>query len=113
MIKNSAKWADTVFVEGLELSCCGGETPEERAFPQIIRISAHLTLDLRRAGRSDDIRDTMNYAGFIEHVKGALEGKKFSLVETIAELIAQIALADTRVAQVKIKVGKKSFPDID
>src|SRR5438105_8589488 len=99
--------SDFLFIEDLEVSCRVGETKDEQAFPQILLISSVLKLSLRPAGKSDNIHQTLNYADFIKQVRHTLETQRFSLIERVAETIAAIALADSRLDGVGIEVCKK------
>ena len=103
---------DLVFLEGLECLCRVGETAEERAFPQVLLIDLSLALMLGPAGRSDDIRDTVDYADVLGRIRKSLEKKSFNLVEAVAETVAQQALQDVRVEGAGVRIRKRSFPGL-
>ena len=53
---------DMLFLEGLEVPCRVGCTPEERATPQSLRVAVQLHCDnLQRAGETDDLAATVDY----------------------------------------------------
>lgn len=53
----------------------------------------------------DDIADTMSYEGLVNAIRN-LQTRHFELVETMAEHLATIALADDRAAAVTVTVEK-------
>jgi FolB domain-containing protein len=103
---------DYLFLEGMEVPCMVGITPEERAFPQILNISIRLCLSLRRAGRSDDLSQSIDYARVLSEIKKILHHRKFKLVETVAEVIASHLLKEKKITGAEIKVEKKVFAGV-
>ena len=102
---------DHVFIEDLELLAQVGDTPEERAFPQIIVLSLHIYLTLKSAGEKDDISKTIDYAHVINRIKEKTAGRSFVLIEGLIEYIAQEILSMTSVTKVRVKGSKKIFPE--
>lgn len=107
--KNSSP-TDSLFIEGFEVSCRVGETAEERAFPQIVTLSIRGHLPLKRAGKTDDLKETVDYAAIIEKIRGTIGGKSFVLIEAVAENVADIVLSFHKIIDVEVKATKKSFP---
>ena len=70
-----------------------GVTEEERAEPQLIEVDVELELDLRPAGTSDDLAQTVNYADVFEVCRAQVEGGTTNLLEAVAEAIAGEVLA--------------------
>ena len=52
---------DRIFIRDLALRCIIGIFPEERREKQDIVINVAMGCDLRKAGRSDDLNDTVDY----------------------------------------------------
>lgn len=74
-------------------------------------VSVELSLDLGRAGQSDDLTETINYAEVYELVKGHVEGKPYQLIESLAENIARgILNFDGRIVGVKVRLEKPQAP---
>jgi len=69
-----------------------------------------LTVDLRKAGRSDRVRDTVDYMAAAREVKELVEGRPFRLAEAVAERAAQHLLARFPVRRVCVRVRKFSVP---
>lgn len=103
-----AKPLDCITLEGIACRVRLGVPPEERRKPQRVRIDIGMRLDLRRAGQSDDVRDTVDYAAIERVVRRRVESREFKLVERLAEVAAEIVLSsDARIREVHVAVRKK------
>jgi dihydroneopterin aldolase len=101
---------DRLAVHGIEAYGHHGVFESERREGQIFRIDLVLGLDTRPAGRSDDLRDTVDYGTLVAAVKKAVENDPVDLIETLAQRIADICLADTRVQWTEVTVHKPYAP---
>lgn len=97
---------DKIFIRDLALRCIIGIYPEERREKQDIVINLEMQCDLRKAGRSDDLNDTVDYKQIKKAVLELVEGSKFQLIEALAERIADLALADEKVHGVVVTIDK-------
>lgn len=97
---------DKIFIRDLALRCIIGIYPEERREKQDIVINLEMQCDLRKAGRSDDLNDTVDYKQIKKAVLELVEGSKFQLIEALAEHIADLALADEKVQGVVVTIDK-------
>jgi dihydroneopterin aldolase len=70
-----------------------GALPEEAERPQPFEVDLELLVDLRPAGRTDDLASTVNYAELCEAARAVIEGPHALLLEHLAEQVAQRALA--------------------
>jgi len=104
---------DHLFIDNLEMEVRIGTTPEEKAFPQVVFISAKIFLPLARAGKTDALQETLDYAEIISKIKTHLTEKSFNLVEKVAEDTADIALHYRGVVAVWVRVAKKIFAGIE
>lgn len=104
---------DYLFINGFESACRIGTTKEERAFPQILRISLRIEISLDKAGKTDDLKFSVDYTDIIKDVRRALTQQEFNLIEAVAEKTAKIILGHTLVQAVEISVGKKIFSGIE
>jgi dihydroneopterin aldolase/2-amino-4-hydroxy-6-hydroxymethyldihydropteridine diphosphokinase len=80
---------DSISIVNLEIFAKHGVLPEENALGQKFLISAELFLDLREAGKTDDLAKSVDYCGICRDVKRFAEGNTFMLIETLAERIAE------------------------
>lgn len=83
-----------------------GVTCGERERAQAFDVSVTLELDLELARRSDDLRDTADYARLHERIVAIVGGTSFALIERLAGEILDAVLADPRVARAAVTVAK-------
>ena len=97
---------DIIFLHNFRAKTLIGIYPWERIVPQTIQIDLEIALPTSRACQSDDIQDALNYALIIERINRILKEKHFSLLEALAEHIAQIILTEFQSPWVKVSVAK-------
>jgi len=66
-----------------------GLFPEENKLGQRFYVDIELFLDLKQAGKSDRMEDSIDYGLVYEYVKKIVEGEAKNLIETVAEEIAE------------------------
>ena len=98
--------ADEIHIRDLMCRCIIGIYPEERRERQDICVNITLWADLRAAGRSDDIGDTVNYKAIKKEVIRMVEASSFQLIERLAEEVASICLANPRVEKAAVTIDK-------
>lgn len=98
--------ADRIYIEELLCRCIVGINPEEREKKQDVIISLTLDVDLRTASASDCIDDTVDYKGIKTRIIEAVENSSDFLIERLAQRIADICLADSRVERTRVRVDK-------
>jgi D-erythro-7,8-dihydroneopterin triphosphate epimerase len=97
---------DRIHILDLKLRCIVGVYPEERREKQDIILNITLHADLRKAGRSDDLKDTVDYKAIKKRVIALVEASSFQLVEKLAERVAETCLEDRRVVQADVFLEK-------
>lgn len=102
---------DKIIVADLEVQSRIGVTPEERSAPQRLLITAELTHGLYEAGRSDNIRKTIDYDSVAKMVRSMAEGRERNLIETLAEETAQALLKEFRPRSVFLRIKKFAVPN--
>ena len=102
-------------IEISNLRCYGyvGYFPEEKVLGQWFEVNARISYDLARAGQTDQLTDTLNYAEVIELIKEKIVKSQFALIERLAQVIAQDILEIPLVTEVKLKLTKLSPPIAD
>jgi len=65
-----------------------------------------MSFDLAAAAASDSIDDTLNYKSVAKRVLAFVEASRFQLVETLAERVAGLVLAEFPVEKVRVTVHK-------
>jgi FolB domain-containing protein len=97
---------DRILLRDLRLSCIIGVRERERSAPQDVVITVVLYADLRAAGRSDRLEDTVDYSTLARRVETMVEGSSFGLIEALAGAVAGLCLEDARVQAVNVRVEK-------
>lgn len=101
---------DLIILRGLKARGFHGVYPKERAEGQEFVVDAVLELDLRTAAASDDVADTVHYGELSGRLVDVLTGDPVNLIETLAERLAAVCLADARVAAATVTVHKPQAP---
>lgn len=84
---------DVIAVEGLEVPCVVGVDPHERTVPQPLRVDLRMVLDTSRAGVSQRLRWTVDYARTASQIAFLLQHCRFYLLETAAYALTRYLLA--------------------
>jgi dihydroneopterin aldolase len=101
---------DRIAIRGLEAHAHHGVYDVERERGQIFRVDAVLELDSAPAAADDELAKTVNYAELAQRLHAVLTGEPVALLETLAQRLADVCLADPLVDAVEITVHK---PDAD
>lgn len=83
-----------------------GVVAEERNRQQILYADITTYADTRKAGKSDDIKDTLNYADIHRHAKIAAECRPYSTLEAVAENIFRQIQANVFFTKITIHLQK-------
>lgn len=101
---------DTLFLHGIQLKTILGALSWEQIHSQVVEVSLDLTLpENHRACQSDQLSDAVNYASLVEDLREHLATQRFTLIETLAEEIAQFVLRKFAVDAVKVRVVKPAI----
>jgi dihydroneopterin aldolase len=102
---------DRIELRGLRLAARVGVLDHEVAQDQPVEIDLDLVLDLRAAGASDALEDTVHYGEVCAAVEAAVMAGHVALLERLAALVADAVLAvDGRIAAVDVAVRKLRPP---
>ncbi|MDI6785524.1 MAG: dihydroneopterin aldolase [bacterium] len=97
---------DKIIISGMTFFGAHGIYEEERRLGQKIVVDLELYLNLQRAGRSDNLADTINYQETYSLVKAICEEKSFYLIEALAEEIAKELLQNFNISSLQVRVKK-------
>lgn len=101
-----------MFVRDLVLPCRIGVHPHERETAQRVRVNVELAVEDACAATGDDIAAVVSYEDVVFGVRAIADRGHINLVETMAESIAGLCLADPRVRAARIRVEKLDvFPE--
>lgn len=103
---------DTIKIEGLKCFAYHGVYPEENEKGQDFILDIYLYLDLREAGKTDNLELTVNYGELCEFAKKYVCENKFNLLETVACGLSRLILLryDKLLHGVKICMWKPNAP---
>jgi len=97
---------DIIFLRELKVTTLIGVYEWEKRMPQTLQLDLDIALPDSRACQSDNIDDALDYSKVAQHIQTVLSEGHFSLLETLAEHIAQIILKDFNAPWVKVSVAK-------
>ncbi|NIM93975.1 MAG: dihydroneopterin aldolase [Anaerolineales bacterium] len=97
---------DTIEIRDLLLRGIIGINDWEREKKQDILINITITSDLREAGYSDDIDDSVNYRTITKRIIKHVEKSRRYTVEALAADIAKICLEERGVRSARVRVEK-------
>jgi 7,8-dihydroneopterin aldolase/epimerase/oxygenase len=97
---------DFIFLNEFRAETIIGIYPWEREVPQTIQLDLEIGLPHSRAGISDDVADTIDYGRVVERIREVLAERHFSLVEALAEHIAQLVMREFGSPWLRISVTK-------
>lgn len=101
---------DRIALSGLRVRGRHGVLPQERRDGQDFVVDAVLHLDLRAAGEHDDLTRTVHYGELAQALAAVVAGEPVDLLETLAQRLADVCLADPRVECAEVTVHKPHAP---
>ena len=101
---------DRILIHGVQFYGHHGVRDEERKLGQRFLVDVEILLDLREAGRRDDLTSSVDYERVHALVMGIGTGEQFRLLEALAERIASAVLEQFRVQQVTVRATKPAPP---
>ena len=104
---------DLIFIEGFTGQTVIGIHDAELHRPQTIVVDVHAGLPRAKACETDRIADTIDYGAVHERLAALYRDHKLTLLESFAETIATMLIADFGAAWVRVKAVKpRKFPDV-
>jgi 7,8-dihydroneopterin aldolase/epimerase/oxygenase len=97
---------DAIHVTGIRAFGYLGVLPEERSLGQWFNVDLVIHLDLSKAGKSDRLSDTYDYSKAVGTIQSYIQTSPVQLIESAAEVIAEIVLANPIVQQVQVRLTK-------
>ena len=97
---------DKVFIRDLKVTGILGIHDWERVTPREIIINVTLFADTRRAAKSDDINDCVDYSATAKKIRAHAESAARMTVEALANDLTELCLKEPRVKKVIVRVEK-------
>ncbi len=99
--------SDRISLAGMMFFAYHGARPEERTLGQRFVVDLDAWADLRAAGRSDALADTVSYSRIYRVVRDVMADEPANLLESLGERIAARVLAQFQpVSRVRVRVAK-------
>ncbi|SES22543.1 dihydroneopterin aldolase [Gracilibacillus ureilyticus] len=102
---------DKIYLHQMMFYGYHGLFPEERKLGQRFSVDLTMELDLAKAGKTDEMKYSIDYGAVYKTVKEVIEGKAVNLVETLAEKTAEQLFGNFPLLQAcTVKVYKPDPP---
>lgn len=102
---------DQIKIENLEVFAKHGVFPEENVLGQKFLISACLHTDTRRAGQTDDLKESIHYGEVCHFMDRYMREHTFQLIERAAEMLAQeLLLTIPHLEKLELEIKKPWAP---
>jgi len=97
---------DTISIQDFRVETTVGYYEWERQMPQTIDLNIDFAIPRNQAGRSDRIRDTIDYGAVVDRVRDTLAQTRFILLERLCEHVADILLQEFGSPWVRVSAAK-------
>ena len=97
---------DVILLEGIQVPAALGVTAAERRMRRLVQLDLEVERDLRDAGRTDQIRQTLHYKRIFEVVEDVAANQEHKLMEGLSARIAQAVLSKFDADAVTVTVRK-------
>ncbi|AHM57007.1 dihydroneopterin aldolase FolB [Peptoclostridium acidaminophilum DSM 3953] len=102
---------DSILLKEMVFYGYHGVLPEEKRLGQKFIVDVTLHMDLKAAGKSDNLEMTVSYHDVYIRVKDICENERFDLIEALAQRISDKILNDFyKVEEVEVAVKKPQAP---
>lgn len=102
---------DRIILQNLAFFGYHGVMDEEKTLGQRFYLDVSLYSDLKKAGRTDDVSDTIHYGMVYQTIKNVTEMERFNLIEALADRIVRKLLMEyPSLEKVQVTVRKPSAP---
>lgn len=109
--ERNRKELDEIRIEELEVFANHGVFPEETALGQKFIVSAALYTDTRKAGRTDDLAESIHYGEVSAFIELYLKKHTYKLLESAAENLAEeLLLKYPLLMQIRLEIQKPWAP---
>ena len=102
---------DKIVMKNLAFYGYHGVMAEENVLGQKFFLDIELYVDLKKAGSTDNVENTVHYGIAFEIVKDIVENKRFKLIEALAENVANSLMNEFEmINEVVVLVKKPEAP---
>lgn len=101
---------DRIDLKGIEVLAKHGVLEHEQEKAQVFRADVTVYTDLRAAGESDDLDDTIDYSELALEVREVIGSESYKLIETVAARVADAIMRHPRVSATAVTIHKPGAP---
>lgn len=101
---------DEIKIIDLEVFARHGVLSEEKSLGQKFFLSIFLSYDIKTAGRTDNIYDTINYADVAHFANNFMKENSYNLLEALAQNLAEAILLKFKVDEIELEIKKPLAP---
>jgi dihydroneopterin aldolase len=97
---------DKIFLSDLHIDTIIGIYDWERETLQTLSFDLEMDWDIRKAAKSDNITDTLDYGSVANTIVEFVEASRYQLIETLAEELAALLLNTFPIPKIKLTLSK-------
>ena len=97
---------DIVFIRGLEVRAIIGVREWERQVKQTVVLNLEMQTDVAAAAATDELDNTLSYSDVANAVERFVSESSFRLVESLAEQVAALVMAEFPVGWLRLELIK-------
>lgn len=101
---------DKIVLAEMEFYGFHGVEEREGQLGQKFVVSVEVYCDLKKAGQSDELADTLDYVSLYLAIKEMVEESRFRLLEALAREVAGICFMFPQVLGVRVRIEKPQVP---
>ncbi len=102
---------DKIQIRGLKVFAWHGVGLEEKKKGQWFVLDVDMECDLKKAGSTDSLEDTVNYAAVVEKISQVMRKQSDDFIERAASSVAEAVLhMDDRICRVRVLLKKPEAP---
>ena len=102
---------DYLHIDKLFFRAKHGVSAKERRVEQEFSVEVQLGVDAQKAGKTDRLKDAVDYQKIKDIIQEVIEGGSRYLVEKLAEEIAERVLKDKRIKNIELTIRKPKVWD--
>ncbi len=95
-----------IFLNDLHIDTIIGIYDWERETLQTLSFDLEMDWDIRKAAKSDDIADTLDYGSVANTIVEFVESSHYQLIETLAEDLCALLLKEFPILKLKLTLSK-------
>ena len=97
---------DKILLEGIRLEIRVGTTEQERSEPQLCGLDLVVAADLKAAGRSGDLKHTVDYVAIFRVIEAHCLQNSFTLLEEVGQQLCDRIFDQCPVNSIKLRIRK-------